>query len=382
MHYISVLDKITDFQQSVQALEALGLVVKEFGDLYIVKYDKSFSQMNNLDVIKSRGLVLEKNTNKIVCVPPPKSLDINYYHNKFLNNDSEGVVIEEFYDGTMINVFKHNNVINIATRSNIGANCKWNSSKTFNLLFNESMNIDDLNTIEEGYSFSFLLQHPENKIVKEYIQPNCILTMVSKINDDNTVKILNREETENLLKIYKLNLELPNVIETTSMEDLYKRIDSLNDREQGYILKYYCSDGFDNRSKIRNLRYNRIRSLKCNTNNKMFMFYELRKQNNIMEYLHYFPEDKELFDNFRMELYNFTSKLHTFYLNLKIFKKLKFLEIDFEFRPFINELHTLFTETGKVITKRVVIEFLHNLETPRLLFAINYKKKQAKTASA
>ena len=44
----------------------------------------------------------------------------------------------------------------------------------------------------------------------------------------------------------------------------------------------------------------------------MFMFYELRKQNNIMEYLHYFPEDKELFDNFRMELYNFTSKLHTF----------------------------------------------------------------------
>ena len=53
MHYISVLDKITDFQQSVQALEALGLVVKEFGDLYIVKYDKSFSQMNKLDVIKS-----------------------------------------------------------------------------------------------------------------------------------------------------------------------------------------------------------------------------------------------------------------------------------------------------------------------------------------
>ena len=78
----------------------------------------------------------------------------------------------------MINVFKHNNVINISTRSNIGANCKWVGSKTFNLLFNESMNIDDLNTIEEGYSFSFLLQHPENKIVKEYIQPNCILTMV------------------------------------------------------------------------------------------------------------------------------------------------------------------------------------------------------------
>ena len=48
------------------------------------------------------------------------------------------------------------------------------------IYFNESMNIDDLNTIEEGYSFSFLLQHPENKIVKEYIQPNCISTMVSK----------------------------------------------------------------------------------------------------------------------------------------------------------------------------------------------------------
>ena len=89
--------------------------------------------MNNLDVIKSRGLVLEKNTNKIVCVPPPKSLDINYYHNKFLNNDNEGVVIEEFYDGTMINVFYHNNEWLLSTRSYIGAKNYWNknSKKSF-----------------------------------------------------------------------------------------------------------------------------------------------------------------------------------------------------------------------------------------------------------
>ena len=165
------------------------------------------------------------------------------------------------------------------------------------------------------------------------------------------------------------------------MEDLYKRIDSLNDREQGYILKYYCSDGFDNRSKIRNLRYNRIRSLKCNLIIKCLCFMNLESK--IISWNIFITFQKTRNYLIILEWNYIISQANYIHSNLKIFKKLKFLEIDFEFRPFINELHTLFTETGKVITKRVVIELLYNLETPRLLFETNnYKKKQAKTVTS
>ena len=44
------------------------------------------------------------------------------------------------------------------------------------------------------------------------------------------------------------------------------------------------------------------------------MFFELRKQL-VEEYLSYFPDDRELFDTYRLELYDITKKLYNFYLD-------------------------------------------------------------------
>ena len=108
--------------------------------------------MSDPDVKKCRGLILEKNTNKLVCVPPLKSEDktlINSIEN--LENFS----IEDFPDGTMINVFKYNNKVIISTRSNFPINCKYFSDKTFRILFEESIDEETyskLDSIDEGVS--------------------------------------------------------------------------------------------------------------------------------------------------------------------------------------------------------------------------------------
>ena len=141
-------------------------------------------------------------------------------------------------------------------------------------------------------------------------------------------------------------------------------------------MKYY-DNGIDNRSKIRNLRYNEIRLLRGNNTNKMYMYFELRKNQNISEYIEYFPEDKKLFDEFRLELYTFTQRLFKYYQELKVRKKIKFLDIDYEFRPLINDLHTLYKTTKKQITKNVVINYLHNLNSAKILFVLNYSKKNS-----
>ena len=91
----------------------------------------------------------------------------------------------------------------------------------------------------------------------------------------------------------------------------------------------------------------------------------------------YFPEDKELFDKFRHELYAFTTRLFNYYQDLKVRKNIRFLEIDYEFRPLINELHAMYTSTNRQITKNVVINYLHNLNSARILFVLNYSKKNS-----
>jgi hypothetical protein len=380
MHYLSVLNGITSFEESKSILENLGLIIKEYNDLYLVKYEKSKSQMDHEDVRKCRGVILEKNTNKLVCISPQKSIDVDFYHKKYIENNSNDVIIEEFYDGTMINMFKHNGVNYVSTRSCLGAHNKYRSIKTFNTMFSECIDFEVFDKLDGDYCYSFLLQHPDNKIVKQYDVPSCILTMTTKINENNSVSILNNVETVELLSRCNVIIQTPRVFNIDSMDNLYKELDSLNETDQGYVLKFY-ENGSNNRSKIRNMKYNEIRQLRGNDTNKMFMYFELRKQQNIVEYLEYFPEDKDLFDRFRHELYAFTQRLFNYYQELKVRKNIRFLEIDYEFRPLINELHAIYTTTNRQITKNIVINYLHNLNSARILFVLNYGKKNREQSS-
>jgi hypothetical protein len=376
MHYISVLNDVLDFNESKKNLERLGLVVKEYENLYLVKYDKNKSLMGNEDVMKCRSIILEKNTNKLVSVAPIKSIDNDIYHKKYIENNANNVIVEEFYDGTMINVFNYKGEFFISTRSCLGAHCKFSGVKTFNNMFNECINNEIINKLDSQYCYSFLLQHPENKIVKRYETPNIILVTTSKIIDNN-LQVLDRNQTNKLLNSCNINFALPKLYELDSMEKIYFHIDKLDDTEQGLVLKCY-ENGIDNRTKIRNTRYNKVRLLKGNSNNKMYLYFELRKNQNMLEYLEYFPEDKELFEKFRLELYDFTKRLFNYYISLKVRKDVKFLEIDYEFRPFLNELHSIFNKTKVPITKNKVIDYLYIQDSARILFAINYNKKKNK----
>ena len=95
MHYINCLEGIKSFEESKSILQNKGLVVKEYDNLYLVKYVKGKSDMKDTDVRKCRGIILEKNSNRLLCAPPQKSIDIDYYHNLFNNNSlTENIVFD------------------------------------------------------------------------------------------------------------------------------------------------------------------------------------------------------------------------------------------------------------------------------------------------
>ena len=383
MGLLSCLEGVTDFEQTKKILNSKNLVVRTYNDigLYLVKYDKNKSDMNDADVKKCRSLVFEIGTNNLVCVSPFKSDSLDTFSEFYKSDEKNNIVYEEFVDGTMINLFKYKDVYYISTRSRLGAQCRWFSSKTFNIMFNECIDNYDLGKLantENNYNYSFVLQHPDNTIVKQYQKPNLVLVMVSKVTNNEIEYFDNKVGKEQLSK-YGINVDVPNVYKFSDLPEVHGYVDIMPQSEQGIILKHG-----NLRSKIRNQHYNYVRSLRGNTNNKHYMFFELRKQRLVEEYLSYFPDDRELFDTYRLELYDITKKLYNFYLDCFVRKnsdgtnKLKHKEIDFEFKPLVSDLHNKYLTEQIITTKDRVIRYFNNLDIAKQLFVINYKKRPIK----
>ena len=388
MHYLNCLNNVSSFDEARKILESKGLVIKVYEtregastfypELYIVKYDKNKSNMMDPDVQKCRGLVLSKTDNKVVCPVPPKSIsDIDFIQN--FNSSPEQYSVQDFIDGTMVNVFQFNGQTYIATRSCLNAKCRWFSKQTFADMFKQCLgkSPEKLETLDMKYCYSFVIQHPDNTIVKQYQVPDLVLTMVSEVDADGNVLFHN---THDFVSTHNLDFRVPTEINFKKIEDVYGYVSSLGETDQGVIILKKSEQNEHVRTKIRNLKYNNVRQLRGNTNNKMYLFFELRKQGNgaYETYLQHFEDDKELFDSFRDKLYTFTQRLFQNYLDCFVNKNeqgssvKEHKNIDFELKPLVAELHSQYYNTRQRTTKNAVIQYLHRMDIPRLLFVLNY----------
>jgi hypothetical protein len=160
----------------------------------VVRYDKNFL---SIDLIPTYGLcrsVIINSKNKVVGFAPPKSISSEQFIQKY-NENTPGVVFEEFVEGTMINVFWDDSIgleggWEIATRNTVGATSsfyKSKQSKTFRDMFLEASyeNNMSFNLLDKKYSYSFVVQHPENRIVVPFKSPQLYLVAVYSIVTDN-----------------------------------------------------------------------------------------------------------------------------------------------------------------------------------------------------
>ena len=169
MPILKFLENCETHKDVCKELTLHGLIYKNIKDLglYIVKYNKNKADIEDPEIMKCRGLVCEMETNKIVGVPTFKSKQIE---SVLENEEFSNFKCEEFIDGTMINLFyykggKYDGWL-ISTRSTIGANCRWTSEKTFSELFNEAKSFD-YEPFDKDYTYTFVLQHPDNRIVQK-----------------------------------------------------------------------------------------------------------------------------------------------------------------------------------------------------------------------
>ena len=140
-YVISTYVKIQKLNNDKNYAKEKKLKVKKKENLVIIKYDKSKINTANQQTLGLFRSVIVNQKGEILCFAPPKSIDFDIFSQSTLY---EQCTLKEFVEGTMINLFwvPSEKEWEIATRSNIGARCKFNlnETKTFRTMFLETMN--------------------------------------------------------------------------------------------------------------------------------------------------------------------------------------------------------------------------------------------------
>lgn len=354
----------------------------------IITYNKDILSIDLLPKFGIYRSVILNENNKVLCFSPPKSRDYETFKNHYpINNDY--IIAEEFVEGTMINVFWDSRIglsggWEMSTKKNIGANNKfYDNNKTFREMFLEACKTCklDLHALNKNYCFSFVLQHPDNRIVVKFKTPQLYLIscyiITESINEDKDTIVLEAKMDSSVKdRFANTTVKFPEKYLFDSYKNLEERFSSENTNYEvvGVIIKNINTG---ERTKIRNPVYERVRKMKGNHNKLKFLFLTLRQNGKIKEYLEYYPENKSQFHDFKNEIHNFTFTLLNNYKMCYV-KKLKPLsEFTLQFRTHMFKLHEMYISSFKHkkqhINKQVVIDYVYNMDIPLLFNTLNFQ---------
>jgi hypothetical protein len=379
-------------EESKKTFQQLKLIVKQSKskntDYTLVKYDHDILLH---DLRQKTGLLrstILNNKGKILGFSPPKSMLFDSFKNKYKPSEC---IAQEYIEGTMINLFYNEEQCDdgdweFATKSNIGGRfsfCKGEEeNKTFREMFLEACNEAhlDFDMLNTDYSYSFVMQHPENHMVSNINEINLYLVRVYKIDNDKLiVHEVERTEYINDLKaktclLYPVEMDVDDYDKTIS---LYASMNtSWNIMGITFVHKKNRI-----RAKVRNPVYEEVKKLRGNQPKLQYTYLSLRKDGNVGEYLKYYPSSKVQFTIFRDQVHNFTKALHKNYMSCFISKDKPLKEFPYQYRSHMYILHYnhylnhLREEKGKV-TLKYVINYINSLHPSKLMFSLNYNVRK------
>jgi hypothetical protein len=355
----------------------------------VVRYDKNFL---SIDLIPTYGLcrsVIINSKNKVVGFAPPKSISSEQFIQKY-NENTPGVVFEEFVEGTMINVFWDDSIgleggWEIATRNTVGATSsfyKSKQSKTFRDMFLEasSENNMDFSILDKKYSYSFVVQHPENRIVVPFKKPQLYLVAVYTISNDNNGITVDAHDSQQFKEFFSTtSVKFPYYYSFNTYSGLIENCASMNTRYDcvGVVLHNKLTG---ERSKIRNPVYEQVRNLRGNQPKLQYQYLSLRKEGKVGEFLKFYPENKKEFSGFRDQVHLFTDTLFSNYVSCYIKKEKPLKEFSEQYRTHMFNIHQKFInelrEKKHFVTNTVVQKYVNELHPSLLMYCLNFQMRK------
>lgn len=345
-----------------------GLKEVNYEHYKLVKYVRDSKLHESFGLFRS---VIFSN-DELSCYSPQKSISFEEFKTIPFNSIS----IEENIEGTMINLFfdKHIQKWVYASKSNIGANCKFYvDTISFHemyeeCLLNSKLNYDELN---KQFCYSFVIQHPKNRIVIPFETTSLYLVNVYHCFRKDNLNLIENIPIQNVKNMFiHSTVKFPIIYQFESYESIIMQESWFF---KGYMLK---SDFY--RCKMLNPNYEQIKELRGNQPNYKYYYLMLRKNQNVLkEFLQYFPEYIIPSSEYEKEIKQYTTTLFKQYISCFIHKKMKLREYPPKYKTHMYQLHQIYINTlsseKKYITYIIVEKYINDLHPSQLMFSLNYE---------
>lgn len=365
---------------------------KENINYTIVGYNKELLFSSTVPTYGLLRSVIVSADSKVVCFSPPKSLSADTFISQYPSK-VDNIVAEEFVEGTMINVFYDyscgiNGCWQISTRNTVGANVSFykDSDKTFNKMFLEACTEHNFNfsTLNPLYCYSFVLQHPSNRIVIPIKKPQLYLVEVYQIvyeSKTDTYDVIQQDldivKTAGLWHLAKI--QFPKQYEFNNYSELVDQFASPNTPYDvmGVVIK---NKKTGERTKIRNPIYEEVRFLRGNQTKLQYQYLCLRHSGKVPEFIKYYPETKDQLSKYRDQIHMFTKTLHQNYIDCYVKKEKPLRDFPDQYRTHMFKLHEKFLNhlrpTNLFVTNTVVIKYVNELSPSLLMYSLNHNLRK------
>ncbi len=330
-------------------LESVGVSVREFesSPYAVVRYVKGKTDFEKTpELVWARSVIWNVDTHRPVCVAPRKASYGQPPCKKQLQ-------YENFVDGSMINVFatrncKTNQVdYQCASRSQLNASGTFYSEKTFQAMFMEALAEKKITALQDLFGpsdmptsdtpstfLSFVLQHPEHRVVERVKRPTVYLVQTGRVKSTGEVEFTAKNHFLEHLSLVSTSIEFED--EKSLFDWFREQAYQRGWTWQGYVFK----DGEGNRWRIRSNTYKILRSLRGSEAGADLRFLRLRYDGKVPDYLKHYHEDRQTFWNFEQKLRKETRAVYDAYVEVHKAHAKKLGDLENPIRTAVYLLHS------------------------------------------
>ena len=368
---------------------------------FLVNYDKKILQKRIDDGVEYgyeqyvRSVILNANRNIVcfsppMCEPVPRSKESGSGSNiKNVLEFSKVKFAEEFVEGTMVNLFYNpsndveswefstRTVVSPAEKRGNGSGSGVVDKKCFRRMFLEAcaavgLKFDDL---QKEYSYSFVLQHPDNTIVAP-VKSMALFIVAMYYIDGTTVYEMDRS----IIKWGEFSsVRHPARFGLLNGEEDFEKI--INVWASNDSLYYYPGVMFRThegaRYKFRNPNYEYVKNAKGVVEKSRFVYLHLKKLGKLQSHFDRFPENELEFFRHSTNFYNYMHNLHKNYMECYIYKRKPLKEFAVEYKRNMFDLHEHYKmalrtngKCVKITDMSFVIEFMNEQSLSSQLFIL------------
>jgi hypothetical protein len=243
-----------------------------------------------------------------------------------------------------------------------------------------------LQSLNPEYCYSFVLQHPENRIVVPFKKSELYLVGIYSIKHDNDISVnfYDTQTYKEFFQAYNTTIKFPEIYKINKYSELIEKYASMNTSYDivGVVLHNKLTG---ERAKIRNPVYEQVKVLRGNQPKIQYQYLCLRKEGKVGDYLKFYPESKKEFSALRDQVHLFTDTLFTNYISCYIKKERPLKEFSEQYRTHMFNIHQKYMnelrEKNLFVTSTVVINYVNELQPSLLMYCLNFQMRKRNVAT-